>query len=125
MKKVGFDNQIMLFFMNYLVDRKMNYYWNNFMFPVFNIDVGVGQGSVLSPILSVLYFSPFIYILENHLKNLKISISIISFVDNVSGMVHTGVKVCRVDSEMSGLMEQPWLQLMYCAVCLPCGHNFR
>ena len=82
MKKVGFDNQIMLFFMNYLVDRKMNYYWNNFMFPVFNIDVGVGQGSVLSPILSVLYFSPFIYILENHLKNLKISISIISFVDN-------------------------------------------
>jgi len=33
------------------------------------------------PILSVLYLSPFIYILEKHLKNLKISISIISFVD--------------------------------------------
>ena len=49
---------------------------------VFNINVGVGQGSALSPILSVLYLSPFIYILENHLKNLKIPISIISFVDN-------------------------------------------
>ena len=52
------------------------------MSPVFNINVGVGQGSVLSPILSVLYLSPFIYILENCLKNLKIPISIISFVDN-------------------------------------------
>ena len=30
----------------------------------------------------MLYLSSFIYILENHLKNLKISISIISFVDD-------------------------------------------
>jgi len=41
------------------------------------------------------------------------------------GMVHTGVEVHRMDSEMSGLVEQPWLQLMYCAVCLLHGHNFR
>ena len=60
----------------------MNYFWNNFMSPVFNVNVGVGQGSALSPILSTLYFLSFIYILENHLKNLKIPISIISFVDN-------------------------------------------
>jgi len=43
----------------------------------------------------------------------------------LSGMVHTGVEVYRIDSEMSGLVEQPWLQLMCCAVCLPRGHNFR
>ena len=43
----------------------------------------------------------------------------------LSGMVHTGVKVCRMDSEMSGLVERPWLQLMCCTVCLPHGHNFR
>ena len=60
----------------------MNYYWNNFMSPVFNINVSVGQGFALSPILSALYLLPFIYILEKHLKNLKIPISIISFVDN-------------------------------------------
>jgi len=82
MKKVGFDNRIVSFFMNYLVDRKMNYYWNNFMSPVFNINVGVGQGFALSPILSALYLLPFIYILEKHLKNLKIPISVISFVDD-------------------------------------------
>ena len=37
---------------------------------------------MLSLILSVLYFLLFIYILENCLKNLKILVSIISFVDN-------------------------------------------
>jgi len=37
---------------------------------------------VLSLILFALYLSPFIYILENWLKNLKILIFIISFIDN-------------------------------------------
>ena len=37
---------------------------------------------MLSPILSALYLSSFIYILENCLKNLKIPVSIIFFVDN-------------------------------------------
>ena len=52
------------------------------MFLIFNINVRVGQGSVLLPILSALYLLPFIYILENRLKNLKILVSIILFVDN-------------------------------------------
>jgi len=82
MKKVGFDNRIVFFFSHYLVDRKTNYFWNNFMSPIFNVNIGVGQGSVLSPILSALYLLPFIYILEKHLKNLKIPVSIISFVDD-------------------------------------------
>jgi len=49
---------------------------------MFDVNVGVGQKSALSPILSALYLSPFLYIIENHLKNLKIPISIISFVDD-------------------------------------------
>ena len=52
------------------------------MSSVFNINVGVGQSSVLSSILSALYLLLFIYILEKCLKNLKIPISVISFVDN-------------------------------------------
>jgi len=36
----------------------------------------------LSPILSALYLSPFLHILEKQLKNLKISISFLLFVDN-------------------------------------------
>jgi len=50
--------------------------------PIFNINVGVGQGFTLSLILSTLYLSSFLYILEKHLKNIKIPVSIISFVDD-------------------------------------------
>jgi len=60
----------------------MNYSWTNFSSSTFKINVRVGQGSALSPILSALYFSPFIYILENRLKNLKIPTLFISFVDD-------------------------------------------
>ena len=42
MKKVDFDNCIVSFFANYLVDRKTNYFWNNFISPIFNINIGVG-----------------------------------------------------------------------------------
>ena len=82
MKKAGFNNCIISFISNYLMERKTNYFWTNFTSPIFNVNVEVGQGSALSPILSALYLFPFIYILENCLKNLKIPISIISFVNN-------------------------------------------
>ena len=49
---------------------------------MFEVNVRVGQGSALSPILLALYLTPFLYILEKHLKNLKIPISILSFMDN-------------------------------------------
>jgi len=80
--KVGLDTQVVNFFSNYLINRKTNYLWSSFSSPIFDIKVGVSQGSALSPILSALYFSPFLYILEKHLKCLKISVLIISFVDN-------------------------------------------
>jgi len=80
--KAKLNSQVIRFFSNYLIQRKTSYQWNSFLSPIFNINVGIGQGSALSPILSALYLSPFLYILEKHLKNLKIPISIISFVDD-------------------------------------------
>jgi len=80
--KTGLDNQVVNFFCNYLSNRKTSYKWNSFSSPIVNINVGVGQGSTLSPILSALYLSLFLCILEKCLKNLKIPISIISFVDD-------------------------------------------
>ena len=82
MKKVGFDNYVINFFANYLINRKTNYFWNNFTSPLFDINVEVGQGFVLSTILLALYLSLFLYILEKHLKNLKIPVSIIFFVND-------------------------------------------
>ena len=50
--------------------------------PDFEVNVSVGQWLTLSPILSALYLTLFLYILEKHLKNLKIPISMLSFVNN-------------------------------------------
>ena len=80
--KARLDWKISMFFKNYLVGRKTKYLWNDFISPFFNVNVGVSQGLALSPILSALYLLPVFYSFENHLKILKIPISIISFVDN-------------------------------------------
>jgi len=80
--KAGLDRRVFIFFKNYLVGRKTKYIWNDFISPSFDINVGVGQGFALSPILSALYLSPVFYSLEKRLKILKIPISMISFVEN-------------------------------------------
>ena len=80
--KAGLNTWVVGFFSNYLIERKTNYLWNNFSSPIFNINIGVGQGSALFSILSALYLSLFLYILEKCLKNLKIHVSIISFIDD-------------------------------------------
>ena len=46
------------------------------------MDVGVGQGLALLLVLSALYLTPIFYILEKILKNLKIPVILISFIDN-------------------------------------------
>ena len=56
--------------------------WNELFSPTYEVNVGVGQGSALSPILSALYLSPLLYILEKHLKILNIPVSLLSFVDD-------------------------------------------
>jgi len=55
--KAGFDPRISIFFSNYLVGRKTKYLWNNSSSPFFNIDTKVGQGFILSPVLSAFYLS--------------------------------------------------------------------
>jgi len=80
--KAGFDLKVSRFFQNYLVGWKTQYVWNSFSSSFFNVDIGVGQGLVLSSILSALYISLVLHIFENCLKSLKISISFLSFVDD-------------------------------------------
>ena len=70
LNKADLDHKISMFFKNYLVGRKTKYLWNNFISPSFNINIGVGQGSALSPIFSALYVSP-IFFIRKLLKNPK------------------------------------------------------
>ena len=80
--KAGFDPKVLVFFQDYLIERKTSYFWNNFSSPTFCINMGVGQESTLLPIFSALYLTLLLYILENWLKNLIIPISTLLFVDN-------------------------------------------
>jgi len=82
LEKAGLDPKVSTFFANYLTQRSTTYLWNNLSSSLLEVNVGVGQGSALSPILSSLYLSPLLYILENRLKNLNIPVSILSFVDD-------------------------------------------
>ena len=82
LEKAGLNYKVTNFFVNYLIQRSMKYLWNNLSSPMLNVNIGVGQGSALSPILSTLYLSLFLYILENRFKNLRIPTSMLSFVDN-------------------------------------------
>ena len=61
LEKVGLKLKVASFFADYLVRRKTNYVWNKISFPMFEVNVGVGQGSTLSPILLALYLSLFLY----------------------------------------------------------------
>jgi len=82
LKKAGFDPRVVSFFADFLIQRKTKYRWNEFSSPLYKVNVGVSQESALSPILSALYLSPLLYILEKHLNSLNIPVSLISFVDH-------------------------------------------
>ena len=59
--KVDFDSYVIKFFSNYLVDRKMNYFWNSFTLPSFNVNIEVDQDSALSYLIGSLSFTISLY----------------------------------------------------------------
>ena len=79
--KAGFDPKISHFFSNYLVGRKTKYLWNDFS-SFFDVNVGIGQGSVLSSILLALYLSLVFHIFEKRVKNPKNPVFVLSFVND-------------------------------------------
>ena len=78
--KVGFDSNISLFFSNYLINRQTQYIWNNFISSYFNADIGVGQSSTLSSILSVLSIAPIFHILRKTKKSINSYFYLFSFI---------------------------------------------
>ena len=80
--KAEFYSKISLCFSDYLVSRKTCYLWNDFISSSFNTNVGIRQGSALSPILLILFIALIFHIFEKRIKNLKILILFISFVNN-------------------------------------------
>ena len=84
LKKAGLNTNIMKFFDSYHADCSITYTWNSFLFPSFNTNIGVGQSSALSPIISAIYMAPIIKTFKKRIKNLKdeILIDLLFFVDD-------------------------------------------
>ena len=84
MNKAGFNSRISNFFSNYLINRQIQYVWNNFVSLFFRANVGVGQGLVLSFILFTLYIVPIFYVFNKRTKNIlsPISVFTLSFVND-------------------------------------------
>ncbi|KDR74555.1 hypothetical protein GALMADRAFT_141581 [Galerina marginata CBS 339.88] len=64
--KLGFPPNVVKFFASYLVGRSTQYAWNGFVSPHRSADVGVGQGSALSPVLSALTLTLIMRLFEQH-----------------------------------------------------------
>jgi len=84
LKKAGLDTNVREFFNSYHSGHSTFYLWNSFLSPIFNTNVRVGEGSALSPILSVIYLLPIIKTFKKRIKNLRENIpaDILSFVDD-------------------------------------------
>ena len=67
--KAGFDQKISSFFSDYLIGRKTQYLWNNFISPLFCVNIDIGQGFALSPILFALHLSSIVHIFKKRVKN--------------------------------------------------------
>jgi hypothetical protein len=55
--RMGFPAVLGPFLRSYLVGRRTTYKWDSFTSEPFAADVGVGQGSAMSPVLSALYLT--------------------------------------------------------------------
>jgi hypothetical protein len=59
--RMDFAAEVVEFFRLYLVEHTTQYSWDREDLPAFGVDVGVGQGSTLSSILSALYLAPLLW----------------------------------------------------------------
>ncbi|KAJ3553860.1 hypothetical protein NP233_g12550 [Leucocoprinus birnbaumii] len=78
--KQGFLAHVCQFFAFYLVGRGTRYLWNSFSSDLRSTDVGVGQGSALSPVLSALYLVPVIRLFEQWAAH--VGCDVLSYVDD-------------------------------------------
>ncbi|CAA7270843.1 unnamed protein product [Cyclocybe aegerita] len=80
LRKQGFLPILVDFFASYLVGRSTVYCWNTFQSNLRSADVGVGQGSALSPIISGLFIAPVMKLF--YIKAALLNTTLLSFVDD-------------------------------------------
>ncbi|CAA7270641.1 unnamed protein product [Cyclocybe aegerita] len=80
LRKQGFSPVLVEFFASYLVGWSTVYCWNTFQSDSRSADVGVGQGSALSPVISGLFIAPVMKLF--YIKAVPLNMMLLSFVDD-------------------------------------------
>ncbi|CAA7270653.1 unnamed protein product [Cyclocybe aegerita] len=80
LRKQGFSPILVEFFASYLVGRSTVYCWNTFQSDSRSADVGVRQGSALSPVISGLFIAPVMKLF--YIKAAPLNMTLLSFVDD-------------------------------------------
>ncbi|PPQ94558.1 hypothetical protein CVT25_012311, partial [Psilocybe cyanescens] len=80
LRNLGCSNNVVKFFSHYLVSCSTQYAWGDFISDLRQADVGVGQGSALSPVLSALYLTLIMRLFE--LDPLTRGCFLLSYVDD-------------------------------------------
>ncbi|CAA7263224.1 unnamed protein product [Cyclocybe aegerita] len=80
LRKQGFSPVLAEFFASYLVGQSTVYCWNTFQSDSRSADVGVGQGSALSPVISWLFIAPVMKVF--YIKAAPLNMTLLSFVDD-------------------------------------------
>jgi len=79
-QKAGFPPVLGNFFRSYLTGRKTMYKWDDSVSGLFAADIGVGQGSGLSPVLSGLYIGPVMKLFS--FEPISKEVQLLSYVDD-------------------------------------------
>jgi len=79
-QKAGFPPVLGDFFRSYLTGRKTMYKWDDSVSGLFAADIGVGQGSGLSPVLSGLYIGPVMKLFS--FEPISKEVQLLSYVDD-------------------------------------------
>src|SRR5262249_25789468 len=88
LERQDFVSCLVKLFKSYLVGRFMRYSWDGDLSPPMGVDVGVGQGSALSPVLSTLTIAPVMELFKRTVP--REVATLISYIDD--GTVITQAK---------------------------------
>ncbi|TFY73624.1 hypothetical protein EWM64_g10388, partial [Hericium alpestre] len=78
LERQGFAPEYVAFFRAYLTDRVTQFRWNNNLSDPCPADVGVGQGSALSPVLANLCIAPILHIFSTSLPRPRVTVELAS-----------------------------------------------
>jgi Reverse transcriptase (RNA-dependent DNA polymerase) len=83
----GFPPCVGRFFHSYLVGRCTTYKWNTFTSGPYPADIGVGQGSALSPVLSLLCLAPILKLFSA--SDIGHQVNVMSYMDDGMLITHS------------------------------------